>query len=146
MKHTIESLLPHRPPFLFVDEVTTLGDGLIVGSRCFVKEEFFFAGHFPSYPVVPGVILVEAMAQCGGAGLVQSGKLPHNSLFFLAMVRDSKFRRQVVPDETVRFEIKTVRLTSKMLRQKGRGYVGTQRAFEADWMCILQSKPKAQQS
>ena len=129
--------IPHRPPFLFVNEVRTRDDGLIVGSYQFKPDEFFFAGHFPEYPVVPGVILVESLAQCGGAALVKSGDIPYKTYFFLATVREAKFRRQVLPSERIDFEIKTVRLSSKMLRQRGKGYVDGVLSTEADWMCIM---------
>ena len=137
MSTDITTLIPHRRPFLFVDDIMTREDGVIVGSHCFGPDEFFFPGHFPKYPVVPGVILVESMAQCGGAGLVQAGSIPYKYHFFLATVKDVKFRRQVVPGETVRFEVVTVRLTGKMMRQRGRGYVGGDLAVEDDWMCII---------
>lgn len=137
MNTDISQYIPHRPPFLFVDEVATRADGVIVGSRRFDEDEFFFAGHFPRYPVVPGVILVESMAQCGGAGLVQSGSIPYKYHFFLATLKEVKFRRQVVPGDTVRFEVTNLRLTKKMLRQRGHCYVGNELAAEAEWMCII---------
>ncbi|MDR0998023.1 MAG: beta-hydroxyacyl-ACP dehydratase, partial [Treponema sp.] len=82
----IEDLLPHRPPFLFVDEIVSAAGDRIVAKRVFTEEEFFFKGHFPQYPVVPGVILVETMAQAGGAGLRKLGILEGDKLFFLATV------------------------------------------------------------
>ena len=137
MKTNITQFIPHRPPFLFVDAVMTREDGVIVGTHCFSENEFFFAGHFPGYPVVPGVILVESMAQCGGAGLVSTGAIPYKYHFFLATLKEAKFRRQVVPGETVRFEVTTLRLTGKLMRQRGYCYVGNELAAEAEWMCII---------
>ena len=137
MSTEIAKFIPHRTPFLFLDEVVSRADGVITGSHCFTESEFFFAGHFPGFPVVPGVILVEAMAQCGGAGLVLSGTIPYQYHFFLATVKDVKLRRKVVPGETVRFEVTTLRVTQKMLRQRGRCYVGDELAAEAEWMCII---------
>ena len=98
----LEALLPHRKPFLFVDEIVSCDDNGSVSTRKFTDEDFFFKGHFPEYPVVPGVILVETMAQAGGAALSYQKVLPENSLFFLGTVDKVKFRNQVRPNDTVR--------------------------------------------
>ncbi|MEX2445471.1 MAG: 3-hydroxyacyl-ACP dehydratase FabZ [Alkalispirochaeta sp.] len=137
----ITSLLPHRSPFLFVDEIESTSDKHIVGSRTFPADEPFFAGHFPEYPVVPGVILLESMAQCGGAGIRQLGTLGEK-LFFLASVNSVKFRRQVRPGDTVRMEIENLRITSRMLKQKGRALVDGELACEAEWMCLVGDAPE----
>ena len=134
-------LLPHREPFLFVDEILEASKERIVGTRRFSTDEFFFAGHFPEYPVVPGVILIESMAQCGGAGIKQLG-IMDDALFFLASVNNVKFRRQVRPDETVRMEIDNLRVTPKMIKQRGRAYVGEEAACEAEWMCLVGGAPQ----
>lgn len=135
----IESLLPHRTPFMFVDRLDKVTQEEIVGVRTFSDKEFFFAGHFPEYPVVPGVILVESMAQVGGAGVRQLGLLDSSALFFLASVNNAKFRRQVRNNETVRFEITNLRLSPKMIKQSGKAYVGDELAAEAEWMCLVGS-------
>ena len=136
----VKELLPHRDPFLFVDELTEVSKEKITGKRVYTSSEFFFKGHFPEYPVVPGVILVESMAQCGGAGINELGVLESNSLFFLATIEKAKFRRQVVPGDEVRFEIENVRISAKMLKQKGKAFVGDEIAAEAEWLCIVGSK------
>src|SRR5690554_7691222 len=91
----IESLIPHRKPFLFVDEILSCDAEGSVSEHIFTEDEFFFEGHFPEYPVVPGVILVETMAQAGGAALSYQKTFAEGSLFFLATVDKVKFRRQV---------------------------------------------------
>jgi len=136
----VKELLPHRDPFLFVDELTEVSKEKISGKRKFTDKDFFFKGHFPEYPVVPGVILVESMAQCGGAGINELGILSDEALFFLATIEKAKFRRQVVPGDEVRFEIENVRISPKMLKQKGKAYVGDEVAAEAEWLCIIGSK------
>jgi len=135
----IKKLLPHRPPFLFVDRIESATDEQIIGYRRYTPDEHFFSGHFPEYPVVPGVILVETMAQCGGAGVNMLGKLGPDALFFLASVDKVKFRRQVRPDEEVRIVITNLRLSPKMIKQSGKAYVGEETAAEAEWMCLVGS-------
>ncbi|MHC6202782.1 3-hydroxyacyl-ACP dehydratase FabZ [Breznakiellaceae bacterium SP9] len=135
----IEALLPHRSPFLFVDAIVHADEKHITAKRIFTADEFFFKGHFPSYPVVPGVILIETMAQSGGAGLRSLGILGADSLFFLASVDKVKFRRQVRPGEEVRLEIENLRVSPKMLKQSGKAYVGEELAAEAQWMCLVGS-------
>ena len=133
----IESLIPHRDPFLFVDELVQASKEKIVARHVFTEKEFFFKGHFPSYPVVPGVILVETMAQSGGAGLRKLGVMDSNALFFLATVDKVKFRRQVRPGDEVRCEIENLRISEKMIKQRGASYVGDELAAEAEWMCLV---------
>ncbi|MEW6565821.1 MAG: 3-hydroxyacyl-ACP dehydratase FabZ [Spirochaetota bacterium] len=135
----IEQLLPHRSPFLFVDVIDEISEQRIVARHIFKDTEFFFAGHFPQYPVVPGVILIETMAQAGGAGLRKAGVLGGDALFFLATVDKAKFRRQVRPNEEVRLEIENLRVSGKMIKQAGKAYVGTELAAEAEWLCLVGS-------
>ena len=133
----IESLLPHREPFLFVDEIVEAGEEKIVAKRVFTEKEFFFKGHFPEYPVVPGVILIETMAQAGGAGLRKSGIVGEDGLFFLGTVDKVKFRRQVRPGDEVRSEVTNLRVSAKAIKQSGKAYVGDELAAEAEWMCLV---------
>src|SRR5215510_6792224 len=105
MSEEIESLLPHRAPFLFVDEIVEASEEKIIAKRKFTEKDFFFEGHFPEYPVVPGVVLIETMAQSGGAGLRKIGVIGDNALFFLATVDKVKLRRQVRPGDVVRSEV-----------------------------------------
>ena len=135
----IESLLPHRKPFLFVDSIDSYDDNGCVCHRKFTDEDFFFKGHFPEYPVVPGVILIETMAQGGGAALSYQKKFAEGSLFFLATVDKVKFRHQVRPGDTVRMEVKNLRVSPKMVKQAGKAYVGDTLCAEAEWMCLVSS-------
>jgi 3-hydroxyacyl-[acyl-carrier-protein] dehydratase len=133
----MEKLLPHRSPFLFVDEIEKSDEEEIIGYRTYEETEHFFKGHFPGYPVVPGVILVETMAQCGGAGISQRGVLG-KSIFFLATISKAKFKRQVRPGEKVKLVIKNLRITKNMLKQSGQASVDGELAAEAEWLCIVQ--------
>lgn len=132
----IKSLIPHRDPFLFVDTLESWEGGRVVGSRLFMETDAFFKGHFPGYPVVPGVILIEAMAQCGGAGILKRGVFPPHAIIFLAAVHDARFRRPVRPGDLLRMEIDDVRVTSKLVRQKGKAWVEGTLAVEAEWMVV----------
>ncbi|MBQ9495821.1 MAG: 3-hydroxyacyl-ACP dehydratase FabZ [Treponema sp.] len=138
----IKSLLPHREPFLFVDELVSCDENGSVSTRTFTESDFFFKGHFPDYPVVPGVILVETMAQAGGAALSWQKKFAENSLFFLGSVDKVKFRNQVRPGDTVRMEVTNLRVSKNMVKQAGKAFVGNTLCAEAEWMCLVAKAEK----
>lgn len=133
----IESLLPHRRPFLFVDKLLYNGEAGSASLYTFKEDEFFFQGHFPDYPIVPGVILVETMAQAGGMALLQRGSIPKENPFFLASIIKAKFKMQVHPNTTVKIEIKNLRISENMIRQSGKIYIKDAIAAEAEWMCLI---------
>ena len=139
----IKSLLPHREPFLFVDEIISADDNGSVSEHTFTENEFFFKGHFPEYPVVPGVILCETMAQAGGAALSFQKKVPEGSLFFFASLDKVKFRNQVRPGDKVRMEITNLRVSTHMIKQAGKAYVGDTLCAEAEWLCLVGNKNDA---
>ncbi len=136
MKKTLDELLPHRPPFRFLDRLLEARTDGCVGEYTFTADAYFFKGHFPGFPVVPGVLLVEAIAQCGGAGVVESDLVEARSIL-LATVSSAKFRRPVRPDETVRFEVEYMKTSPRLLRQRGKAFVGGEIAAEAEWVCIV---------
>ena len=133
----IESLLPHRKPFLFVDKLLYNGEAGSASLYTFKEDEFFFQGHFPDYPIVPGVILVETMAQAGGMALLQRGSIPKKNPFFLASIIKAKFKMQVHPNTTVKIEIKNLRISENMVRQSGKIYIKDAIVAEAEWMCLI---------
>jgi 3-hydroxyacyl-[acyl-carrier-protein] dehydratase len=139
----IKSLLPHREPFLFVDAIISADDNGSVSEHTFTEDEFFFKGHFPEYPVVPGVILCETMAQAGGAVLSYQKKVPEGSLFFFASLDKVKFRNQVRPGDKVRMEITNLRVSTHMIKQAGKAYVGDTLCAEAEWLCLVGNKDQA---
>lgn len=143
---TPEELLLHRTPFLFLDSLVEVDEHHTVGVRKFRPDEFFFSGHFPEYPVVPGVILIETMAQCGGAGLRQMNILPPGALFVLASVEKVKFRKQVRPGDIATIAVQNLRVSQQVIRQKGTITVEGELAAEATWMCILSDTSPQEES
>ncbi|WP_340113511.1 bifunctional UDP-3-O-[3-hydroxymyristoyl] N-acetylglucosamine deacetylase/3-hydroxyacyl-ACP dehydratase [Maribellus mangrovi] len=135
----IQELLPHRYPFLLVDKVLSIVDSEIVGVKNVSINEPFFQGHFPEEPVMPGVLLIEAMAQCGGL-LVLSEKEERYSTYFIR-VDNVKFRKKVVPGDTLVFRLN---LTSPIRRgianMKGVTYVGDKIVAEGEFMAQIVKK------
>lgn len=140
----IQRILPHRFPFLLVDRIEEMEEERIVGIKNVTMNEPFFAGHFPDYPVMPGVLIVEAMAQVAGV-LALSRLGGENKVVLLAMIDSAKFRRPVVPGDQLRIEMKVDRLKASVAKMSGQATVDGQVAAEAAVMCKLGSSdaPKA---
>jgi 3-hydroxyacyl-[acyl-carrier-protein] dehydratase len=132
-----DALIPHRPPFLFVDALDELVPGQqIRGHWDLTGEEWFFAGHFPGRPTLPGVLMVEALAQLGACALLAderfAGKLP-----LFGGADKVKFRRQVVPGERLDLEVTIGRLGARAGRGTGEAMVGGERAAQVELMFVL---------
>ena len=132
-----EDVLPHRPPFLFVTELTDIEPGRsATGSWTLTGDEAFFAGHFPGRPTLPGVLMVEALAQLGGVAVLADARYAGRLPLFGGIER-ARFRRQVLPGETLDLEVTLGRLSARAGRGSGRASVGGETACEAELLFIL---------
>ena len=130
----IRDLIPHRYPFLLVDRIEELEPGVrAVGIKNVPQNEPFFQGHFPDYPVMPGVLVVEAMAQVGAVGVMAGGE-HKDKLALFAGIDGVRFRRQVLPGDVLRMEVEIERLKGRVGRGRGRATVGDERVCEAELM------------
>ena len=127
----ILALLPHRYPMLMVDRIVEIAEDSIVGIKNVTVNEPHFTGHFPGFPVMPGVLIIECMAQVAG---ILVGKLaPHTrgKVMFLASVEEAKFRKPVIPGDQLRIEMKMLRLKHTVAKMQGTATVDGQVAAEA---------------
>jgi len=129
----IQSFLPHRYPFLLVDRVLELDpDRRIVGIKNVTINEPFFQGHFPGRPVMPGVLILEAMAQVGGLLAFKSMGPSKRPVVYLTGVDGAKFRKPVVPGDRLRFEIDVVKKRAPFWKMQGKAFVETELVCEAE--------------
>jgi len=133
----ISQLLPHRYPMLMVDRIVEISADSIVGLKNVTVNEPHFTGHFPGFPVMPGVLIIEAMAQV--AGILVGTLAPHTrgKVMFLASVDEAKFRKPVVPGDQLRIEMKMLRLKHTVAKMQGLATVDGQVVAEATLMCKL---------
>ena len=130
----IRGLIPHRYPFLLVDRIEELKPGVrAVGIKNVTQNEPFFQGHFPDYPVMPGVLIIEAMAQVGAVGVMAGGD-HKDKLALFAGIDGVRFRRQVQPGDVLRMEVEIVRLKGSVGRGKAKATVDGERVCEAELM------------
>jgi UDP-3-O-[3-hydroxymyristoyl] N-acetylglucosamine deacetylase/3-hydroxyacyl-[acyl-carrier-protein] dehydratase len=137
----IKNILPHRPPFLFIDKILEMGKDYVVGVKNVTINETFFVGHFPDEPVLPGVIQIEAMAQTGGILALNMVEDPQNYTTLFVKIECVKFRHKVVPGDTlVFFNQLAAPMRRGLICMKGVAYVGNKIVMEAEMMAQIQRK------
>jgi 3-hydroxyacyl-[acyl-carrier-protein] dehydratase len=140
--HDIIKILPHRHPFLFVDMITELEVGeRVVGIKNVTINEYFFTGHFPGKPIMPGVLVIEAMAQVGGilARLSEPESMTNmgdKAIYFVAIDK-VRFRKPIYPGDQIIFELTALRKGSRIWKMKGTAMVNKEIAAEAELMAAL---------
>lgn len=134
----IMQILPHRYPFLLIDRVIDLKrKQRIVAIKNVTVNEPFFAGHFPDKPIMPGVLIVEAMAQAGGALLLTEVEDRHDKLMVFAGIEKARFRRPVTPGDQLRLEVEVIVWRRSAVRMQGYAFVDGKKAAEAIVTCRL---------
>jgi len=139
--HEIMSILPHRYPFLLIDRIVEIErKKRIVAIKSVTINEPFFQGHFPGYPIMPGALVVEAIAQAGGTLLMPEVQDPRNSLMVFTGIERARFRRPVVPGDQLRIEVKVLNFRPRYAKLEGEATVDGKLACEATVMCALVSR------
>ncbi len=134
----VQKFLPHRYPFLLVDRVLELEKGrTIVGLKNVTANEAFFQGHFPKLKIMPGVLVLESIAQAGGILLYHSIDDPSDKIVLLSKIDKAKVRRPVVPGDQLRLEVEILKLKSRICHLAGRAVVEGEVAAEAEYVASL---------
>ena len=133
--------LPHRYPMLLVDRILEVqGREKIIGIKNVTFNEPFFQGHFPGHPVMPGVLIIEAMAQCGGMLLMGTVEQPETKVVYFMSLDAVKFRRPVVPGDQLRFEVEMLQFSGRRCRMRGKAYVEDKVAAEAEMAATIMDR------
>jgi UDP-3-O-[3-hydroxymyristoyl] N-acetylglucosamine deacetylase/3-hydroxyacyl-[acyl-carrier-protein] dehydratase len=134
----IQDIMPHRYPLLLVDRIIELQEReRVVGIKNVTINEPFFMGHFPGHPIMPAVLIIEAMAQCGGVLLLNTVDNPHEKLVYFMGIDNAKFRKPVLPGDQLRFELELVRLKGRICKMRGRAFVDGELVSEADLLSTI---------
>ena len=140
--HQIMNILPHRPPFLLIDRILELSDSHVVGMKNVTMNEPFFQGHFPDAPVMPGVLQVEAMAQCGGVLVLNTVPDPENYLTYFMKMDKVKFKQKVLPGDTLIFRAELISpIRRGICHMQACGYANGKLVVEAELMAQIARKP-----
>ena len=141
----IKNLLPHREPFLFVDKCEIIEVGIKgVGYRKFLPNEFFFKGHFPELPIVPGVILIEALAQTAGIVVSKAFEKEEDKSVLFMSVSDAKFRKPVFPNDDISFEVEKLNNVKSVYKFFGLAKNNSTKVCEAKFSAMITNKSSSE--
>lgn len=136
--NAIQKILPHRYPFLFIDRILDLVPGeWVTGVKNVTANEPFFEGHFPDHPIMPGVLVIEAMGQTGGVLLLNTAANPDEKLVYFTGLDNVKFRKPVLPGDQLYIRVEMIYYRRGICKMKGRAFVGEQLAAEADMQAVV---------
>lgn len=135
--NAIQKIMPHRYPFLLIDRILSLEAHRVVGIKNVTINEPFFTGHFPGHPIMPAVLIVEAMAQCGGVLLLNTVERPKEKLVYFMGINNAKFRKPVRPGDQLRFELTLLRLKQRICKMEGKAYVDGDLVAEAELLSSI---------
>lgn len=140
--HDIMRILPHRPPFLLIDRIIELSETHVVGMKNVTMNESYFVGHFPGAPVMPGVLQIESMAQCGGILVLSTVPDPENYLTYFMKMNNVKFKQKVLPGDTLIFKATLLEpIRRGICHMQAFGYANNKLVLEAQLMAQMVRKP-----
>jgi beta-hydroxyacyl-ACP dehydratase FabZ len=125
-------VIPHRYPMLLVDKIVKLEEDFVVGEKCVTINEWFFQGHFPLHPIMPGALVVEAMAQVGGFLLLKKVDNPQDKVVYFLKMDGIKFRKPVIPGDILRSELKLLKYREGLCVMEAKAYVGNTLVVEGE--------------
>jgi UDP-3-O-[3-hydroxymyristoyl] N-acetylglucosamine deacetylase/3-hydroxyacyl-[acyl-carrier-protein] dehydratase len=140
-KAKIKTILPHREPFLFIDEIRELGEDYIIGTKFVTTDQDYFKGHFPKEPVMPGVLQLETMAQAGGVLILSTVDSPEDYLPFFMKIDNAKLKKKVVPGDTIIFRLNLISpIRRGLCHMHGKGFVDGNIVVEGDLLAQIMPK------